>query len=95
MISLGLSLTHIFTKQAMALGLVFILLGAVYGVVASARYFYFFKYVDEGKFRTNGVFVTTTTLFTLAGLLCVLFMMYFDDVSEGGSSHGAAGSGGF
>ena len=75
MISLGLSITHIFTKQSLILGFVFILLGTVYGAVASVRYLYFFQYVDAGKFRTNSVFVTATTIFTLLGLSLVLILM--------------------
>jgi uncharacterized membrane protein YidH (DUF202 family) len=76
MISLGLSITHIFTKQAQLLGLVFILLGAVYGVVASVRYLYFFQLADAGKFRTNSAVVSATTALTLVGLLLVLVLMY-------------------
>ena len=95
MISLGLSITHIFTKQSQLLGLVFILLGGVYGVVASVRYYYFFQDADAGKFRTNSVAVTVTTLFTLGGLFLVMLLMHYQGRGTAiGQPAGADGDGG-
>ena len=77
MMSLGLSIMHIFSKEAQLLGFVFLLLGCVYAAVAAVRYQYFFQYVDAGKFRTNSVVVTVTSLFTLAGLGLVFALMLY------------------
>ena len=75
MISLGLSIMHIFTKESEVLALVMILLGVVYGFVSSIRFFMFFQFNETGKFRTNSFMVSITSAVTLLAMVVLLLIM--------------------